>query len=111
MPRITVELRTNANGFFTKTVPYNPPGPFALTVRLSATLVSPFATGLWGTLAINSKDGKTTNPRKVFVAWHKEVVPLGPWRLVGGDNIVVVHGFTRPKRPNAQLVLQVDASV
>jgi hypothetical protein len=45
------------------------------------------------------------------VAWHKEAVQLGSWRLDGGDNVVVVRGITKPKRANARLVLQIDAAV
>jgi hypothetical protein len=111
MPQMTVELTTNANGFFSRTVPFNPPGPFGVAVRLSATLQSPFATGLWGTLDIDAKDGNPSNPKRAFVAWHREPVQLGSWRLDGGDNVVVVHGFTKPKRANAKLVLQIDAAL
>ena len=111
MPKMTVEITTNSNGFFSRSVPINPPGPFSLTVRLSGTLMSPFATGLWGSLDIDARDGNPSNPRRPFVAWHKEAVQLGSWRLDGGDNVVVVRGITKPKRANARLVLQIDASV
>ena len=111
MPKMTVEIRTDENGYFSKTVPFNPPGPFALTVHLSATLLSPFATGLWGSLDIDARDGAPSNERRAFVLWHSETVQLGSWRLDGGHNIIVVSGKTRPRRPNARLVLEIDASV
>ena len=111
MPKMTVELTTNEHGFFTKTVPINPPGPFKVTVKISATLVSPFATGLWGSLDIDAKDGNPSNPRRSFIVWHKEAVQLGSWKLDGGNNIVVVHGITKPRRRNAKLVLEIDASL
>ena len=111
MPKMTVEIRTDENGYFGKTVPFNPPGPLGLTVHLSATLLAPFATALWGTLDIDARDGAPTNLRRQFVVWHSETVQLGPWRLDGGDNIIVVNGKTRPPRPNARLVLEIEASV
>ena len=111
MAKMTVEITTDENGYFSKTVPFNPPGPFALTVHLSATLLSPFATGLWGSLDIDARDGAPSNQQRAFVAWHSEVVRLGAWRLDGGDNVIVVNGKTRPRRANTRLVLQIDATV
>ena len=111
MPKMTVEIRTDENGYFSKTVPFNPPGPFELTVRLTATLLAPFATGLWGSLDIDAKDGKPSNQKRPFVLWHSESVQLGSWRLDGGDNIIVVNGKTKPRRANARLVLEIDASL
>jgi hypothetical protein len=111
MPTMTVEIRTDENGYFSKTVPFDPPGPFGLTVTLSATLLSPFATALWGDLDIDAADGNPSNQKRNFVAWHSEEVQLGSWPLDGGDNIIVVRGKTRPSRPNARLVLQIDATV
>lgn len=110
MARMTIEITTNANGVFNRTTPFNPPGPFGLTIRLSATLLSPRSTGLWGTLDIDAKDGNPSNQKRAFVAWHNEVVQLGSWRLDGGDNVVVVKGITKPKRPNTRLVLQIDSA-
>lgn len=111
MPKMTVEIRTDENGYFSKTVPFDPPGPFALTVRLTATLLSPFATGIWGSLDIDARDGAPSNQQRQFVAWHSEAVQLGPWRLDGGDNIIVVRGKTKPTRPNTRLLLEIDAVV
>ena len=111
MPKITVEIRTDANGYFSKTIRYNPPGPFGLTVQLSAALLAPFATGLWGELDIDAVDGNPSNQQRGFVAWHSEKVQLGAWRLAGGDNSIVVKGKTKPKRANARLVLEIDAAV
>ena len=111
MPKMTVEIRTDENGYFSKTVPFNPPGPFGLTVRLSVTLLSPFATGLWGSLDIDAKDGNPSNEKRAFVVWHSEAVQLGSWRLDGGENIIVVNGKTKPRRANARLVLEIEAAV
>jgi hypothetical protein len=111
MPKMTVEIRTDENGYFSKTVPFNPPGPFGLTVHLSVTLLSPFATGLWGSLDIDARDGAPSNQRRAFVVWHSEAVQLGSWRLDGGDNIIVVTGKTKPRRPNARLILEIDAAL
>jgi hypothetical protein len=112
MPKMKVEIKTDANGYFSKTVsPFNPPGPFGLTVRLSATLLSPFATGLWGYLDIDAADGSPSNEKRAFVVWHSEKVELGSWRLDGGGNVIVVNGKTRPKRAHAQLVLEIDAKI
>ena len=111
MPKMTLEIATDENGYFSKTVPFNPPGPIGLTVRLSATLLAPFATGLWGSLDIDAKDGEPSNQKRAFVLWHREAVPIGSWRLDGGDNIIVVHGKTRPRRANARLLLKIDAAM
>ncbi len=111
MPRMTVEIRTDENGYFSRTVRYNPPGPIGLTVSLAVTLVSPFATGLWGELDIDAEDGEPSNGKRRFVAWHSEQVQLGSLRLDGGDNVIVVTGKTRPKRAHTRLVLEIDANV
>jgi hypothetical protein len=111
MPKMTVEIRTDENGYFSKTVQLDPPGPFGFTVSLSATLLAPFATGLWGHVDIDAADGDPSNDRRPFVAWHSEEVQLGSWQLDGGDNIIVVTGKTRPRRPNTRLVLEIDAIV
>ncbi len=111
MPQLTVEIRTDENGDFSKTDRFNPTGPFALTVSLSATLLSPFATGLWGDLDIEPQQGAPSNRKRAFVAWQSEKVQLGNWRLAGGENVIVVSGKTRPKRAHARLVLQIDATV
>jgi hypothetical protein len=111
MPKMTVEIRTDENGYFSKTVPFDPPGPFGFTVRLSATLLSPFATGLWGNVDIDAKDGRPSNPKRAFVVWHSESVQLGSWRIDGGENIIVVNGKTTPRRVNARLVLEIEAAV
>ena len=111
MPKMKVEINTDKNGYFNKTIRFNPPGPFMLTVRLSAKLLSPFATGLWGQLDIDAEDGNPTNQRRAFVAWHSEELALGSWRFDGGQNIIVVSGKTKPKRANARLVWEIDAAV
>ncbi len=111
MPTMTVEIRTDQNGQFSNRTSYNPPGPFAVTVHLSAKLVSPFATGLWADLDIEPAQGQPSNQKRAFVVWQSEEVPLGSWHLAGGDNVVVVTGKTRPHRPNARLVLEIDATV
>jgi hypothetical protein len=111
MPSMQVQIKTDENGYFSKTVRYNPPGPFPIVVRLSATLLDPFGTGLWGALDIDAEDGSPSNQKRSFVAWHSEEVLLGSWRLDGGENIIVVNGKTKPKRANARLVLQIDATV
>jgi hypothetical protein len=111
MPQMKVVIETDKNGYFSKTINYDPPGPFELTVRLAATLLSPFATAVRGELGIDSADGTPSNQKKAFVAWHSEQVQIGSWRLAGGNNIIVLTGRTRPKRANAQLVVLIDATV
>lgn len=110
MPKMTVEIRTDENGYFSKTVPFTPPGSLAATVRLTLTLLSPYATGLWGSVAIDARDGEPSNERQTFVVWHSEAVQLGSWRLDGGDNIIVVTGKTKPARVHARLVLEIDVT-
>lgn len=107
MPKMTVEVRTDENGYFSKTVPFKPSGP---SVHLSVTLLAPFATGLWGNLDIDVKDGDPANQQRTFVVWHSEAVQLGPWRLDGGEHIIVVTGKTKPSRANARLLLEIEAT-
>jgi hypothetical protein len=111
MRTIQVEIETDANGYFSKTLSFNPPGPIGVTVGLTATLLAPFATGLWGTLDIDARDGTPSNTKRTFVLWHREAVAIGSWSLDGGDNIIVVHGKTRPRRANARLLLKIDAAM
>lgn len=107
MPKMTVEIRTDENGYFSKTVPFSPPGSPGSTACLTLTLLSPYATGLWGNVAIEARDGEPSNERRAFVVWHSEAVQLGSWRLDGGDNIIVVTGKTKPARAHARLVLEI----
>jgi len=111
MPTMKVEIVTDKNGYFSKTINYDPPGPFALTVTLSAKLLSPFATAVRGELDIDAADGNPSNQKRAFVAWHGELVQIGSWRLDGKNNIIVFNGRTRPKRANARLVVQIEAKV
>jgi hypothetical protein len=111
MPQMKVELDTDRNGYFSKTINYDPPGPFGVTVKLAAKLTAPFATGVWGELDIDAADGNPSNTKKAFVAWHSEQVQLGSWRLDRGKNIIVLNGKTKPKRANAKLLVEIDASV
>lgn len=110
MPKMTVEIRTDEHGYFSKTVPFTPPGSRAATARLTLTLLSPYATGLWGTVAIDAIDCEPSTDRRPFVLWHSEAVQLGSWRLDGGDNVIVVTGKTKPTRVHARLVLEIDAA-
>ena len=111
MPKLTVEIRTDEHGYFSRTVPFDPPGPPGLTVRLTATLLAPFGTGLWGSLDIDARDGSPSNRARSFVLWHSEAAELGTWRLDGARNIIVVRGKTRPTRANARLLLEIEATV
>ena len=107
MPKMTVEVRTDENGYFCKTVSFHPSGP---AIRLSVTLLSPHATGVWGTLDIDTKISDRANQPRAFVVWHSETVQLGPWRLDGGEHIIVVTGKTKPSRANARLLLEIEAA-
>lgn len=107
MPKMTVEVRTDENGYFGKTVSFHPSGPAA---RISVTLLSPYATGVWGTLDIDTKLSDRANQQRAFVVWHSETVQLGSWRLESGENIIVVTGKTKPSRANARLLLEIEAT-
>ena len=111
MPKMTLEIRTDENGYFSKTVRVNPPLPLGTTVNLAATLLAPVATGLWGDVDIDAADGAPSNMKRPFVAWHSEVVQLGLWVLDAGDNIVVVSGKTKPRRAHTRLVVEIDVTV
>ena len=108
MPKLTMEIRTDEHGYFSKTVPFDAPGPAGSAVRLTVTLLSPFATGVWGMLEVDARDAMPSNQRRAFVVWHSEAAQLGSWRLDGGAHIIVVNGKTNPTRANTQLVLEID---
>jgi len=111
MPKMTVEIRTDENGYFCKTVLLDPPGPPGASACLTITLLSPFATGLWGNVDIDARDGEPSNRTQAFVVWHSETVPLGSWRLDARENVIVVTGKTKPVRVHTRLVLEIDAAV
>ena len=111
MPKMTVEIRTDENGYFSKTVLFDPPASLGPTVCLTVALLSPFATGLWASLAIDAREGEPSDQKQPFVVWHSEAVRLGPWSLDGGENVIVVTGKTKPLRAYARLVLEIDATV
>ena len=111
MPTITVEVDTDSNGYFQKTVKYNPPGPFNLTVKLAARLLHPEGITVQGDLDIDAADGNPSNQEKSFVVKSGDRVDLGSWRLEGGDNVMVLNGRTQPKQANARLVVEVEASL
>lgn len=107
MPKMTVDVRTDENGYFCKTVPYNPSGS---SMRMSMTLLSPYATALWGHVGVDAKDGDPANRPRAFVIWHSETVQLGSWHLETGENIIVVTGKTKPKRANTRVLLEIEAT-
>ncbi len=111
MPRMTLAIQTDANGYFSDQVHYDPPGGFALTVRLSARLLTPFATGLWGELDIEPERGRPAHQKRRFVVWQSEEVQLGSWQLSAGENVIALKGLTRPRRAHARLVLEIAATV
>ena len=108
MPKLTVEMGTDEHGYFSKTVPFNVPGTAGATVRLTVTLLSPFATGVWGKLDIDARDAVPLNRERAFVVWHSEMAQLGSWRLDDGAHVIVVNGKTNPTRANTRLVLEID---
>jgi hypothetical protein len=107
---MTLEIRTDENGYFSKTIRFNPPIPLGTTVNIAATLLAPAATGLWGDIDIDAADGAPSNLKRTFVAWHGEPVRLGLWVLDAADNIVVVNGKTRPRRPHTRLVVEIEVT-
>lgn len=110
MPKLTVEIRTDEHGYFSKTVPFNAPGPAGTAVRLTVTLLSPFATGVWGKIDIDARDAVPLNRERAFVVWHSETAQLGSWRLDGGAHVIVVSGKTNPTRANTPLVLDIEVA-
>ena len=111
MPKITLEIRTDENGYFGKTVLFDPPASLGPTACLTVALLSPFATGLWASVTIDARNGEPSNERRAFVVWHSEAVQLGSWHLDGGENIIVLTGKTKPMRAYARLVLEIDAAL
>ena len=111
MPTITVEVDTDSNGYFQKTVKYNPPAPFNLTVKLTARLLRPGDLTVQGELDIDAADGNPSNQAKAFVVKSGDRVDLGSWHLDADNNIIVLNGRTQPKQANVRLVVEVEASV
>lgn len=111
MPSFTLNIRTDANGYFQKTENYNPPGPFDVTVTLSAKLLAPNATEVRGELDIDPVSGSPGNQKKSFMAKTGVAISLGSWRLDGGDNVFVVSGKTLPPRPNTDLKIELIAAL
>jgi hypothetical protein len=107
----TIKVTTDAEGAYSATETVNPPGPFGFTVSLKATLLSPDATTITGTLDINGAKGKPTNDTKNFHAQTGQEIDLGKWKLAGGDNILKVAGQTSPVRANTDLNIEVRASL
>lgn len=110
MSKMTMEIRTDENGYFSKTLRFNAAGLQGSAVVLSATLTSPAATGIWSDIGIDVADDKSSNPKRAFVAWHHELVVLGSWVLDAEDNIIVVNGKTRPARAYTRLVLEIEVT-
>ena len=108
MPKTTVEIRTDENGYFSKTVLFDSLGSPGATACLTVTLLSPFATGVWGSVAIEARDGEPASGTRTFIVWHSETTQLDPWRLDGDENIIVLSGKTKPMRAHARLVLEID---
>jgi hypothetical protein len=108
VPTITVEVRTDENGYFSKTVPFSATNASGTRVALSVTLLSPFATGVWGTMEVDERDGAPSHQAKTFVVWHSELVQLGSWSLASDNSILVVRGKTRPVREGARVLLLID---
>ena len=60
-------------------------------MTLAATLTSPFANLVRGEMDIDAADGRPSNQRRAFLAWHSEKVELGsrmshrPNELSGGQ--------------------------
>ena len=111
MARMSLETTTDENGYFNGTIPFDPPGPPGASVSLTVTLLSPFATAVWGKLDIDARGGPPSNQQRAFVLWHSETVQLGAWRFDDGAYIIVVTGKTRPARAHARLVLEIEAVV
>ena len=108
MAKTTVDIRTDENGYFCKTVLFDALGSPGSTTCLTVTLLSPFATGLWGSVAIEARDREPSGEERTFVIWHSETMQLEPWRLDGDENIIVLNGKTKPMRAHARLVLEID---
>lgn len=107
----TIKVTTDASGAYSATETVNPPGPFGFTVTLKARLLSPDETTITGTLDINGAKGKPVNDTKNFHAQTGQEIELGRWKLAGGDNILKVAGQTSPARANADLNIEVKASL
>ena len=111
MSKLTLEIRTDENGYCSVTALFAPRGPFPSTASLAIALLSPAATALWGTARIDARDDKPSLDARAFVVWHSETVQLGSWRLDDGEHVIVVTGKTKPLRANARLVLEIDVAM
>jgi hypothetical protein len=109
MPKIIVDIMTDENGYFAKTVAFNASDAGGM-IQLSATLLSPFATALEGSVHIEAKRARRTSDTHAFTLWHSETLQLGSWSIAEGDNIIVMHGKTNPSRVHTRVVLEIDAT-
>lgn len=109
MPKLTIEITTDENGYFSGTVSFEP-GSLGRMPCLTVTLLSPFATGLWATLDVDTREGEPSRTQRAFVAWHSESVQLGSWRLDERANVIVVTGKTKPARARDRLLLEIDVA-
>ena len=109
MTKMIFSTRTDSQGYFQETQCFNPPGPFDLSVKLSARLKKPRDTTVLGSIDIDAADGNPTNQERKFRIGDGEKHNLGQWSIDGGDNIVIVRGKTEPTRPETMLTVEISA--
>ncbi len=111
MPTVRIDLETDDNGYLHKTHKYNPPGPFSLSVELSAKIIQPAATTVQGELDIDATDGSPSNQKKAFRVTTGGTCQLGSWRLDGGDNVIVLTGKTIPPQAKTKITFEIEAKL
>lgn len=111
MPTQILRVVTNEEGAYQRVDHFNPPGWFDLTVELKATLLSPAATIIGGTVDIDAEDGHPQNQSKTFSLKTDQQESLGEWHIDGGNNILSVSGQTEPVRANTEIEIKVDVNL
>lgn len=109
MPAISVS--TDAQGRFTQSTTYNPPGWLDIRVQLQAVLQTSIPGNVTLDLCVQAANGSIAEQRKSVTLTSNEPVDLGVWQLDGGDNIVTVNGQTSAAIANKELTFQLNASL
>ena len=111
MPTQIIRVVTNEEGAYQRVDHFNPPGWFDLTVELKATLLSPAATTITGTIDIDAEDGHPQNQSRDFTLTTDQQESLGKWHIDGGNNTLSVSGQTKPVRANTEIEIELDVNL
>jgi hypothetical protein len=101
----TLSVTTDAEGNFHSAQPVT--SPFALDVKIRATLQSPEGATIYSTFTLSPSEGPTAEPL-AFTGTTGQTVNLGKWSVVAGDdaNVATATGHTEPPMPETELTVE-----